>query len=63
MFFVNFKSKSTCSQSLYTDLQSVAGGKNFYKVYASYLLASCSNARANVITIDYSCVPGNVFIQ
>ncbi|CAF0748416.1 unnamed protein product [Brachionus calyciflorus] len=49
--------KIRCSQSLYNQVQSFAASKQSFRIVNSFTLTECSNARVDVLIIDYNCVP------
>ena len=51
-------SKPQCVQSLYTELQLFAAGKESYRVAANFIMTNCGNAITDILLIDYTCIPG-----
>ena len=45
---------------MYNQVQSVAGSKPSYRIINSFTLTDCSNAIADILIIDYNCVPETV---
>ena len=57
-----YNRKATCLQSFYTEMQSMAGGKNSYRVVASFSMTQCRKTQVNHLSIEYDCIPGNILI-
>lgn len=45
---------------MFNQVQSFAGSKPSYRIVNSFTLNDCSNARADILIIDYNCIPESV---